>query len=169
MNFTGTVVDADLLQNMVHTIRHRGPDAVGYHNNQPVGLGHARLSIVDIAGGGQPMHNADRSLWITFNGEVFNHVELRAELMKRGYRFVSRSDTEVILHLYQDEGEKCVERLNGQWAFAIWDAKKQKLFLSRDRLGVRPLFYTQTANRFLFASEIKALLACPEVERALDL
>ena len=168
MNVAGAAVDAGLLREMVHTIRHRGPDAVGYHSNQQVGLGHARLSIVDIAGGGQPMHNADQSLWITFNGEIFNHVELRAELMKRGHQFVSRSDTEVILHLYQDEGEKCVERLNGQWAFAIWDAKKQKLFLSRDRLGIRPLFYTQTANRFLFASEIKALLACPEVERTLD-
>jgi len=169
INFTDAAVDTGLLRDMVRTIRHRGPDAVGYYNNQRAGLGHARLSIVDIAGGGQPMHNADRSLWITFNGEIFNHVELRAELMKRGHRFVSRSDTEVILHLYQEEEENCVERLNGQWAFAIWDEKKQKLFLSRDRLGVRPLFYTQTADRFLFASEIKALLACPEVERALDI
>jgi len=115
------------------------------------------------------MSTADGKLWITFNGEIFNYIELRDELIKKGHTFATRSDTEVILHLYQEEGESCVQRLNGQWAFAIWDAPQQKLFLSRDRLGVRPLFYTQTGNSFLFASEIKALLACPEVERELDL
>ena len=115
------------------------------------------------------MRLADTPLWITFNGEIFNYVELREELIKNGHRFATRSDTEVILHLYQDQGERCVERLNGQWAFAIWDAAQRKLFLSRDRMGVRPLFYAQTDDGFLFASEIKALFAHPGVDRQLDL
>lgn len=154
---------------MIGTIRHRGPDGSGIHADRQIGLGHARLSIIDIAGGTQPMRLADRPLWITFNGEIFNYLELREELIKKGHRFATRSDTEVILHLYQDEGEKCVERLNGQWAFAIWDGTQRKLFLSRDRMGVRPLFYSRTADSFLFASEIKALLAHPGVTRELDL
>ena len=114
------------------------------------------------------MCTPDGRLWITFNGEIFNYLELREELIQRGHRFRTRSDTEVILHLYQEQGERCVERLNGQWAFGVWDSGDRKLFLSRDRLGVRPLFYTRTANRFLFGSEIKALLACPDVPRELD-
>ena len=115
------------------------------------------------------MHTEDRPLSIVFNGEIFNYIELREELIRKGHKFTTRSDTEVILHLYQQEGEECVQRLNGQWAFAIWDAIQKKLFLSRDRLGVRPLFYTRTPTSFLFASEIKALLACPDVPRELDL
>jgi len=154
---------------MIGAIRHRGPDGVGTYADGPVGLGHARLSIIDISGGSQPMPIEGNSLWITFNGEIFNYLELREELIQKGHRFTSRSDTEVILHLYQEEGEKCVERLNGQWAFAIWDAPKRKLFLSRDRLGVRPLFYARAGDTFIFASEIKALAACPEVEFQLDL
>ena len=133
------------------------------------GLAHARLSIIDLAGGGQPMSIADGTLWITFNGEIFNYVELREELIKKGHTFATRSDTEVILHLYQEEGEDCVQRLNGQWAFAIWDPAKNKLFLSRDRVGVRPLFYTLTDNEFLFASEIKAIFAAADISRELDL
>jgi len=162
-------VDPNLLQRMISAIRHRGPDDCGIYIDARVGLGHARLSIIDLEGGRQPMSIADESLWITFNGEIFNYLELRDELIEKGHNFGTRSDTEVILHLYQEEGENCVERLNGQWAFAIWDARRQKLFLSRDRLGVRPLFWTQTADSFMFASEIKALLACPEVECELDL
>jgi asparagine synthase (glutamine-hydrolysing) len=154
---------------MAGRLRHRGPDDTRIHIDRQVGLGHARLSIIDISGGSQPMHTAGRTLWIVFNGEIFNYVELRDELIQKGHQFTTRSDTEVILHLYQQEGEACVQRLNGQWAFAIWDATRNKLFLSRDRLGIRPLFYTQTAAGFLFASEIKALLACPDVPRELDL
>lgn len=169
LSLDATGSDANLLRRMIGTIRHRGPDATGVHTEGAVGLGHARLSIIDAAGGGQPMQLADGPLWITFNGEIFNYIELREELIRKGRRFATRSDTEVILHLYQQEGERCVERLNGQWAFAIWDANRRKLFLSRDRLGVRPLYYTRTANRFLFASEIKALLTCPDVDCALDL
>src|SRR5690348_923834 len=143
------------LRQMAARLRHRGPDATGFYEEPRAGLGHVRLSIIDIEGGRQPMRDSSQSLCITFNGEIFNHVELRQELTGKGHRFTTRSDTEVILHLYQEEGEECVHRLNGQWAFAIWDAKRQRLFLSRDRMGVRPLFYTQAAGRFLFASEIK--------------
>jgi asparagine synthase (glutamine-hydrolysing) len=161
--------DPDLLHDMIAAIRHRGPDDTGVYHTPQAGLAHARLSIIDVAGGHQPMCTPDRTLWIAFNGEIFNYIELRNELIGRGHHFITCSDTEVLLHLYQEEGEQCVNRLNGQWAFAIWDTKKQKLFLSRDRLGVRPLFYTQTNDHFLFGSEIKALLACPDVPRELDL
>lgn len=157
------------MQRMISAIRHRGPDDCGIYTDARVGLGHSRLSIIDFEGGRQPMSLADESLWITFNGEIFNYLELREELIKKGHRFGTHSDTEVILHLYQEEGENCVQQLNGQWAFAIWDVTQQKLFISRDRIGIKPLFYTQTTDSFLFASEIKALLACPEVECELDL
>ena len=169
LNVRGAAVSQNLLRQMIGTIRYRGPDDVGIYSNGPAGLAHARLSIIDLAGGHQPMSIAKDTLWITFNGEIFNYVELREELIKKGHRFATSSDTEVLLHLYQEEGERSVERLNGQWAFAIWDATKRKLFLSRDRFGVRPLYYTQTGDNFLFASGIKALLACPEVESAIDL
>ncbi|MGA7383123.1 MAG: asparagine synthetase B, partial [Terriglobales bacterium] len=169
LKLAGGEVDAGRLQQMIGTIRHRGPDARNVYANAGVGLANARLSIVDLAGGGQPMSNADGSLWITFNGEIFNHVELREELLKKGDRFATRSDTEVILHLYRDLGEDCVHRLNGQWAFAIWDARRRKLFLSRDRVGIQPLFYTTVNQNFIFGSEVKAIFACPEVSRELDL
>ncbi len=165
----GGPVDRVRLRQMIGTIRYRGPDDMGIYCHGPVGLAHARLSIIDLAGGHQPMSIAQDSLWITFNGELFNYIELRNELIAKGHRFTSSSDTEVLLHLYQEEGERCVERLNGQWAFAIWDALKKTLFLSRDRFGVRPLYYTQVNGEFLFASEVKALLTCPEVPCAIDL
>ena len=162
-------VDDHCVGRMVNLLAHRGPDETGFYTDTRVALGHARLSIIDLAGGWQPMSNREGSLWITFNGEIFNYPELREELVRKGHRFATRSDTEVILHCYEEEGENCVTRFNGQWAFAIWDVRQQKLFLSRDRLGVRPLFYTQTKDSFIFASEIKALFACPEVKRQLDL
>jgi len=165
----GARVDREHLERMIATLNHRGPDAREIYVSGDAGLAHARLSIIDLESGGQPMSSADGRFCITFNGEIFNYVELREELIKKGHRFVTRSDTEVILHLYQEEGERCVHRLNGQWAFAIWDAAQHRLFLSRDRMGVRPLFYTQTAEEFLFASEIKALLAYPGVHAELDL
>ena len=169
LNLAGGLADPRLLRNMAATLLHRGPDELGCYRDRQTGLGHARLSIIDVAGGRQPMGTPDRSLWITFNGEIFNYIELRDELIQKGHRFATRSDTEVVLHMYQEEGERCVERLNGQWAFAVWDAPRQKLFLSRDRFGIRPLFYTQAGGRFLFASEIKALMACPDVSCELDL
>jgi asparagine synthase (glutamine-hydrolysing) len=154
---------------MIGRIRYRGPDDVGLYCHGPIGLAHTRLSIIDLAGGHQPLSIENETLWISFNGEIFNYVELREELIKKGHRFTTNSDTEVLLRLYHEEGERCVDRLNGQWAFAIWDAPKRKLFLSRDRFGVRPLYYIQTRDMFLFASEVKALLACPEVRPSIDL
>lgn len=169
LRFDGRDADPQLVERMVASIRHRGPDGAGVHVNGPAGLGHARLSIIDLEGGAQPMSTQDGSLWITFNGEIFNYIELREELIRKGHRFATRSDTEVILHLYRDEGEECVRKLNGQWAFAIWDQNTRRLFLSRDRVGVRPLYYTADSRRFLFGSEIKALLASGDVETGLDL
>src|SRR5580658_2192526 len=169
LNADGNAAEPDVLLRMISMLRHRGPDAAGVHVDRNVGLAHARLSIIDLAGGAQPMHNEDQSLWITFNGEIFNYLELRADLQKNGHTFTTRSDTEVILHLYEEKGRDCVHYMNGQWAFAIWDCKRQTLFLSRDRLGVRPLFYTLANGAFVFGSEIKAIFACPGVARELDL
>ncbi len=161
-------VDRDVLVDMLGMIRHRGPDASGLYVDRCLGLAHARLSIIDLSGGRQPMENADGSIAITFNGEIFNYIELREELLRKGRRFATTSDTEVLLQLYEEEGESCVERLNGQWAFAVWDSRKRKLFLSRDRMGVRPLFYCETEGAFLFGSEIKAILAHPSAPREMD-
>jgi asparagine synthase (glutamine-hydrolysing) len=167
-NLDGAPVTPEPLQGMIRMLAHRGPDDTGFHAENSVGLGHTRLSIIDLAGGHQPMSNEDGSLWITFNGEIFNYLELRKELLAKGHRFATRSDTEVILHLYEEKGEDCVRYLNGQWAFAIWDNLRRRLFLSRDRLGVRPLFYTQANKTFLFGSEMKALFAHKEVSREID-
>lgn len=153
---------------MVGMLDHRGPDGRGMHVEPSAGLAHARLSVIDLAGGAQPMTNEDGSLWITFNGEIFNYLELREDLLARGHHFASLSDTEVILHLYEEFGADAVRKLNGQWAFAIWHSPTRTLLVSRDRLGVRPLFYTQSGNEFLFASEIKALFAHPGVSRHID-
>lgn len=164
----GQAAEPSVLKAMIGMVNHRGPDATGFHVSGPAGLAHARLSIIDLAGGHQPMPNCDKTLWITFNGEIFNYVELREELLNKGHRFQTQSDTEVLLHLYEEKGEDCVRYLNGQWAFAIWDARHQKLFASRDRMGVRPLFYAGTAQAFAFASEIKSLLAIPGFNRSID-
>jgi asparagine synthase (glutamine-hydrolysing) len=161
-------VDPSLASRMIRRLRHRGPDACGTVSHGPVALAHARLSIIDLVCGQQPMSLDAGRLWITFNGEIFNYIELREELTQQGRRFHTESDTEVILHLYDRDGMDCVRHLNGQWAFAIWDSRSGTLFLSRDRLGVRPLFHTEVDGTFLFASEIKALFADPRVERAID-
>jgi asparagine synthase (glutamine-hydrolysing) len=161
-------LDRSILPRMVSRLRHRGPDGQGTFMDGPAGLGHARLSIIDVVGGAQPMCNEDESVWIAFNGEIFNYRELREELMQRGHRMATSSDTEVVLHLYEEDGPDCFQQLNGQWAFAIWDRKKQRLLLARDRLGVRPLFYTITDGRLLFASEVKSLLCHPSVPRRMD-
>lgn len=168
LNFNRKPVSPDILDTMIRMLAHRGPDANGVFLQRELGLAHARLSIIDVVGGQQPMHNEDKSLWITFNGEIFNYLELRSDLVQKGHRFVTRSDTEVLLHLYEEEGEQCVHKLNGQWAFAIWDSRNRALFISRDRLGIRPVFYVNTGQAFIFASEIKALFAHPEVQRQLD-
>ncbi|HZM86361.1 MAG TPA: asparagine synthase (glutamine-hydrolyzing) [Blastocatellia bacterium] len=160
--------DEQTVRRMLGMIRHRGPDEFGIYLGRDVALGNARLSIVDLSGGQQPIGNEDGSLWIVFNGEIFNHVELRAELEARGHQFSTHCDTEVILHLYEDYGPKCLSRLNGQFAIAIYNERDRSLFLARDRLGVRPVFYTRTANNLIFASEVKAILAHPEVTAEID-
>lgn len=157
-----------LLQ-MLGMIRHRGPDQFGIYHDARVGLGSARLSIVDLQTGQQPITNEDQRYWIVYNGEVYNHKELRSRLIEGGHRFSTQSDTEVILHLYEDLGAGCVEHLNGQFAFAIWDSVQQKLFLARDRMGIRPLFYWYERGTFLFASEIKAILSVPQVQARADM
>ncbi|WP_136660450.1 asparagine synthase (glutamine-hydrolyzing) [Nitratireductor sp. XY-223] len=162
------VPKAKLLEGMVGAIAHRGPDARATRVLPGVGLGHARLSIIDIAGGAQPMASADESIWLIFNGEIFNHIELRQELEQRGHAFRTSSDTEVILNLYREKGLDCVDDLNGDFSFAIWDAPKKRLMIARDRMGVRPLFYTERNGCLYFASEVKALLQVPGIEAELD-
>jgi len=161
-------VSEPVLRRMVSMVRHRGPDDTGILMDGPAGLGHTRLSIIDIAGGSQPMQSEDGSLAIVFNGEIFNYVELREDLEGMGHKFATRSDTEVILHMFAEFGEDCVTRMNGQWAFAIWDTNSRQLFLSRDRMGVRPLFYSEVGREIVFASEIKAIFAHPAMSRRLD-
>ena len=156
------------LRKMLGMIRHRGPDEFGIYLNDGVALGNARLSIVDLSGGQQPISNEDGTLWIVYNGEVFNHVELRAELEARGHRFTTHTDTEVILHLYEDFGPECLSRLNGQFAIAIYDERKKSLFLARDRLGVRPLFYTRLDKGVLSGPEITALIAYQGVSAQIE-
>lgn len=156
------------LKRMLSSIRHRGPDGAGAYYDGRACIGHARLSIIDLSGGAQPMCNEDKTVWITFNGEVFNFIELREDLLKKGHRFKTLSDTEVIIHLYEDHGAECLKYLNGQFAFAIWDKNSGELFLARDRMGVRPLFYARGGGAFFFASEIKAIFASGLIERALD-
>lgn len=164
----GSPVDPIVLDRMAKALGHRGPDAHGIHRSSNIGLCHTRLSIVDIAAGQQPMCNADGSIFIVFNGEIYNHVELREEMIRKGHSFKTRCDTEVIIHLYEEVGERCVDQFNGQFAFAIWDEKRQTLFLARDRMGVRPLFYTENGGRFLFGSEIKAIFEDPRITREID-
>ena len=166
----GQAVRRDVIEDMVATLDHRGPDAHGVERRGSVALGHTRLSIIDLAGGVQPMtfKNGAADLAITFNGEIFNYIELRQELIGRGRRFTTTSDTEVVLQAYAEWGADCVRHLNGQWAFAVHDARRQKLFLSRDRLGIRPLYYTTSGQTFLFASEVKAIFAHPGVSKAID-
>ena len=170
LNFDpGRGVDRELLGRMTSALAHRGPDDQGLHVRGSVGLGHRRLSIIDLSPAGhQPMSNEDGSVWIVFNGEIYNFQELRRSLEQAGWRFRSRSDTEVLLRLYEALGLGCLHQLHGMFAFAIWDERKRTLFMARDRLGVKPLFYRATTDGIAFASELKALLQDPEVERIVD-
>ncbi len=157
------------LARMAGALEHRGPDEFGVYRDRRAGLAHSRLSIIDLATGQQPMANADGSLWLSFNGEIFNYVELRAELETLGHRFRTKSDTEVILHAWEAWGDAAFEKMNGQWAVALWDSKTGTLVLSRDRLGVRPLYFVEHRGRLVFASEVKALFAgAPDLPRELD-
>ena len=160
--------DAEALARMRKALRHRGPDDCGEYVDERVTLLHERLSIIDVQSGHQPIGNEDGHLQIVFNGEIYNYRELRAELAGRGHRFRTNSDTETVIHLYEEMGERCVERLIGMFAFAIWDTREGTLFLARDRLGIKPLFYARAGGVFLFASELKAILAHGAVSRELD-
>lgn len=157
-----------LLKRMTDLMHHRGPDSKGFYADGPAGLGHARLSIIDLSGGDQPIHNEEKTVWIVFNGEIFNYPELRAQLIEKGHQFYTKSDTEVIVHLYEEHGDGLFEYLNGQFAFAIWDLKEEKVLLGRDRMGIRPLFYHHQNGRLLFASEIKAVFADKTVPRQVE-
>jgi asparagine synthase (glutamine-hydrolysing) len=159
----------DLLQRMARTLTHRGPDEEGYYVDDFVGLGHRRLSIIDLESGRQPMANEDGQVRVVFNGEIYNHGELGALLRTKGHRFTTRSDTEVIVHAYEEWGADCVERLRGMFAFAVWDRRRQCLLLARDRLGKKPLYYARVGDALIFGSEIKALLEFPDLDRTLDL
>ncbi|CAM5389275.1 N-acetylglutaminylglutamine amidotransferase [Mycolicibacterium aubagnense] len=162
-------VDAEaLLTRMTSKLSHRGPDDSGIHVDGEAGLAHRRLSIVGLGDGHQPMSDASDNLVISYNGEIFNYVELRNELIARGRQFRTQSDTEVILHLYAEKGLDCLHDLNGDFAFALWDARQRRMVLARDRMGVRPLFHTQRGDTLFFASEIKALLTVPGIEASLD-
>jgi len=157
-NFDGRPVRADEIAAMRDVLYHRGPDDAGLYVRGSVGLGHRRLSIIDLSGGHQPLANEDGSITVVYNGEIYNFKELRDELLARGHFFKTRSDTEVIVHMYEEAGAECVQRFRGMFAFALWDAKRQCLLLARDRLGVKPLYYAATSDTLLFASEIKAIL-----------
>jgi len=161
-------VDETRLKIMRDVLRHRGPDGEGLWTEGHVGLGFRRLAIIDVAGGAQPMPNEDGSVWVVFNGEIYNHAKLRPWLEARGHRYRTRSDTETIVHLYEEEGERCVERLQGMFAFAVWDRARRRVLLARDRLGIKPLYYALTDRELVFASEIKAILASGAVPAALN-
>ena len=152
-------IDPVILKKMTDAISYRGPDGFGYYNHNNVGLGHRRLSIIDLSTGNQPMFSDDRTIVLVFNGEIYNYIELREELIKLGYRFKTTSDTEVIITAYQHWGTDCQNKFNGMWSFALWDEKKQQLFLSRDRIGEKPLYYSVYENALIFGSEIKSILA----------
>ena len=159
-------VARDVLEAMTDVIAHRGPDAAGYHLAPGIGLGHRRLSIIDLATGDQPLANEDGSVWTVFNGEIYNFADVRAELIAHGHRFRTHSDTEIIVHGYEQWGERCVDRFRGMFAFAVWDAKARRLMLARDRVGVKPLYYAELPGRgIVFGSELKALLEDPDVPR----
>ncbi|MEZ0369398.1 MAG: asparagine synthase (glutamine-hydrolyzing) [Candidatus Sericytochromatia bacterium] len=169
LNFTREAVAEPLLRAMARAIAHRGPDGEGIYIDGPLGLAHRRLSILDLSQRGhQPMASPDRSCWISYNGEVYNYLELRAELSAMGYAFHSGTDTEVILAAYQAWGPDCVSRFNGMWSFAIWDSLRQRLFCSRDRFGIKPFYYYLSPAGFVFASEPKALLQHPDVPNKAD-
>ena len=157
-----------ILERMTDAIRHRGPDDSGAFHDGPAWLGHRRLSIIDLARGHQPMANEDSTVWIVYNGEIFNHASLRPELERAGHRYQTHCDTEAILHAYEEYGAGCVRHFRGMFAFAVWDAPRRRLFCARDRLGIKPLYYYWDGRLFAFASEIKALLAHPSISARFD-
>lgn len=185
INKNGEAVDRELLKKMADVLAHRGPDDEGFYINSPespvespkwkhsrgkgnAGLGHRRLSIIDLSSGHQPMQNEDDNIWISFNGEIYNFIDLKKELTDKGHVFRTNSDTEAIVHAYEEWGEDCVKHLRGMFAFAIWDETAQTLFLARDRLGIKPLYYYSDQSKFIFGSEIKSILQHPDVKREIQ-
>jgi asparagine synthase (glutamine-hydrolysing) len=169
VHLDGTEANPVVVEHMTNIIAHRGPDAAGIHVAGAAGLGHRRLAIIDLSPAGrQPMSNEDGSIWVTFNGEIYNFHQIRCELKQRGHIFQSATDTEVIIHAYEEWGIDCVQQFNGMFAFGVWDERRQQLWLARDRLGIKPLFYCHLPTCFLFGSEIKAILCHPQVPRTLD-
>ena len=158
-------VNKEFLQRMTSVLRHRGPDDEGFYIRNNIGIGVRRLEVIDLETGHQPIHNEDKTIWIVSNGEIYNFKDLRKELEKKGHRFYTKSDTEVIVHLYEEYGKDCLQKLNGMFAFAIWDSKGEKLLLARDRIGIKPLFYIEHKGNLIFASEIKSILENKKISR----
>jgi asparagine synthase (glutamine-hydrolysing) len=169
IDFNSSGSKETILRRMLGLIRYRGPDAFGIYIDEITGLASTRLSIIDLSGGDQPIHNEDESIWIVYNGEVFNYPEIKKDLEVRGHQFYTRSDTEVLVHLYEEYGHEFFKYLNGQFAFALWDRRNRTLMLARDRIGIRPLFFYHDKRCLVFGSEVKAIFADPRVPRALDL
>src|SRR2546422_2477722 len=169
-NLNRRPVDADLIAQMGGRLAHRGPDDEGYYVSGPIGLASRRLSIIDLDTGRQPISNEDGTVWVVLNGEIYNFVELRNELERRGHHFRTRTDTEVIVHLYEEKGPGLLEYLRGMFAFAVWDGRQRRLLLARDRLGEKPLFYAHRPGRaLLLASELKSLLVDPDIPPSINL
>lgn len=162
-------VERHILENMTNVMVHRGPDEKGFYVKDHAGFGHRRLSIIDLSEGHQPMSNENSTVWIVYNGEIYNYMELRAQLIQKGHRFKTNSDTETIIHAYEEFGEKCLELLRGMFAFAIWDENRQQIFAARDRIGEKPFYYTEVDNTFIFGSEIKSILQYPCCRNGIDL
>src|SRR5262245_32807141 len=160
--------ERSVLLRMAEATVHRGPDGGGFHTDGSLGFGMRRLSIIDLKTGEQPLASEDQKVWVVFNGEIYNYRELTRELVERGHRFSTSSDTEVLVHLYEDEGEECVTRLRGMFAFALWDSARRTLLLARDRLGIKPLYYADTPQGLVFGSELKTVVKSPWVPRRID-
>src|SRR2546425_9672395 len=156
------------VQQMCSVLTHRGPDEDGFYFNTGVCLGMRRLSIIDLKTGRQPIRNEDGSIWVVFNGEIYNFKELFRELIDRGHTFLTATDTEVIVHLYEEYGLSCVDKMRGMFAFAVWDGRRKELFVARDRLGIKPLYYAEVAGRMVFASEVKVIHQLPEIAAQLN-
>lgn len=168
LNFNGQTVDSNLIDGMCEKLVHRGPDSSGKYIGDNIGLGHRRLSIIDLKSGNQPIHNENKTIWLIVNGEIYNYIELRSMLEKKGHVFYTQTDSEVIVHLYEQYQQECLEYLRGMFSFAIWDKQKKKLFIARDRTGQKPLVYWHDNNRFAFASELRSLLVAPWIKREVD-
>jgi asparagine synthase (glutamine-hydrolysing) len=168
INRIGEAIDPQILKRMANAIRHRGPDGEGYFVHENVGFGHQRLAIIDLVSGQQPIHNENKTIWIVYNGEIYNFAELREQLQEAGHLFYTNTDTEVIVHAYEQYGDKCVTFLRGMFAFALWDGNQRKLLLARDRVGKKPLLYSHSNGRFIFASEFQAILQNSIINRDVD-